>query len=305
MLYKSNGQTIEYDVSELDSIAFSEKKPKYVTSFTLSETSITLQPDETKTLTATVLPADADNKALAWTSSDEAVVEVNKNGRIIANANDTYVITYSATDGSGVKAECQMTVTSDNLGTINGRDYVDLGLPSGTKWATCNVGASSPEEYGDYFAWGETEPKDTYNWDTYFDSDDDGDTFNKYNNNGGLTELLPEDDAAAVNWGGSWRMPTKAQQDELREYCTREWTTLNGVNGTLVTGPNGNTIFLPAAGLRWYDDFGSGVSYGYYWSSSLYPDNDYLAYYLSFDSGGWGWGGDNRGSGRSVRPVCP
>ena len=187
-------------------------------------------------------------------------------------------------------------------------EWVDLGLPSGTKWATCNVGASSPEEYGDYFAWGETAPKDYYDWSTYFDTDDGGDTFNKYNNNGGLTELLPEDDAATKNWGSPWHMPTFEQIEELLDNCTREWTTQGGVNGILVTGPNGSTIFLPAAGYRWLDELYDAGSYGDFWSSSLYPSYNDFAYYLYFLSGGWYlgyWDYHCRVRGISVRPVRP
>lgn len=185
-------------------------------------------------------------------------------------------------------------------------EYVDLGLPSGTKWATCNVGASSPEVYGDYFAWGETKPKSDYS--TYFDSDDNGNTFKKYNNNGGLTELLPEDDAATANWGSPWRMPSLDQISELfnSSYTTTEWTTLNDVYGRKITSKsNGNSIFLPAAGYRWNDDLYDAGSGGYYWSSSLYPTYDGGAYYLYFDSGLWEWSGNYRGYGHSVRAVRP
>ena len=143
----------------------------------------------------------------------------------------------------------------------NGRDYVDLGLPSGLKWATMNVGASKPEEYGDYFAWGETEPKKEYSWLNYkFElSTDNNGPFSKYVTNSSYgtvdnkTVLDPEEDAAHVNWGGSWRMPTEEEWTELRTNCTWTWTTQNGVNGRLVTGPNGKSIFLPAAGRRFLE----------------------------------------------------
>ena len=100
---------------------------------------------------------------------------------------------------------------------------VDLGLS--VKWANINVGAESPEDYGNYYAWGETSTKETYNWSTYFDTNDGGNTFTKYNNEGGKTVLDPEDDAAHVNWGGSWRMPTQAEWWELINCCTWTWTT--------------------------------------------------------------------------------
>ena len=179
-------------------------------------------------------------------------------------------------------------------------EWVDLGLPSGTLWATCNVGANSPEEYGDYFAWGETKPKTKYDSSTYFDSD-----YLKYKNSDGKTVLAPEDDAATVNWGSGWQMPNLDQMKELNnsDYTTEEWTTQNGVNGRKVTSKsNGNSIFLPAAGYCKSDLYHAG-SRGYYWSSSLYPYLDSDAYYQSFDSGGWGYSIYDRFSGQSVRPV--
>ncbi|MBR6129898.1 MAG: hypothetical protein IKQ07_09735, partial [Bacteroidaceae bacterium] len=122
--------------------------------------------------------------------------------------------------------------------------------------------------------------------------------------NGGLTELLPEDDAATKNWGSPWHMPTFEQIEELLDNCTREWTTQGGVNGILVTGPNGSTIFLPAAGYRWHDELGYAGIFGEYWSSSLGPG--YNAYVLVFDSGYWDWSHGSSGHrylGQSVRAV--
>jgi len=175
-------------------------------------------------------------------------------------------------------------------------DWVDLGLPSGTIWATRNIGADTPEGYGDYFAWGETEPKEVYNWSTYKWCNGSSKTLTKYctdssyGYNGFVdnkTELDPEDDAAYVNWGPQWRMPTYDQQTELCENCTWTWTTQNGVNGQLGTGPNGNSIFLPAAGYRWDENLYNAGSNGRYWSRTLSPDPDYSssAFYLNFDSG--------------------
>ena len=156
-------------------------------------------------------------------------------------------------------------------------EYVDLGLPSGTLWATCNVGANSPEEDGDYFAWGETEPKDYYYWNTYKWSNGEY-NITKYSSQvDNKTELDPEDDAAYVNWGPEWRMPTKEQLQELIEKCTWTYTTLNGVNGQLVTGPNGNSIFLPVNSRQQYSDYD-----GYYWSRTLASSIFTNAYGLSF-----------------------
>ena len=166
-------------------------------------------------------------------------------------------------------------------------EFVDLGLS--VKWATCNVGASKPEEYGDYFAWGEVEPKNNYSLSTYKYCNGTNNSMTKYSakndvNRGEFYDnkivLGPEDDAATVNWGGEWRMPTKEEQDELRNKCTWEWTTLNGVKGYAVIGINRNVIFLPAAGCfgEW-SRLGTGV-FGYYWSSSLYTNSSDNAYYL-------------------------
>ena len=161
-------------------------------------------------------------------------------------------------------------------------EYIDLGLS--VKWATCNVGANNPEEYGDYFAWGEVEPKMEYNWRTYKWCEGVQNTQTKYctnSSNGTVdnkTVLDKEDDAAAVNWGGAWRMPTKEEQDELHQQCTWTWTTQNGVNGYTVTGSNGNSIFIPAAGYRGDSSLSFAGGYGYYWSSSLYTGSPCVLY---------------------------
>ena len=189
-------------------------------------------------------------------------------------------------------------------------EAIDLGLPSGLKWANMNVGATSPEDYGGYYAWGETEEKDDYSLSTYKWCNGSLDTMTKYCTDSGYgivdnkTVLDPEDDVAHVKWGGTWRMPTLNEQKELLNNCTLELTTQNGVNGYTVTGPNGNSIFLPAAGYRngtgVYDDRGSN---GYFWSSSLYIYYSNLACHLYFYSGHYDLYGSVRYSGLSVRPV--
>ena len=193
-------------------------------------------------------------------------------------------------------------------------EYVDLGLPSGTLWATCNVGASSPEEYGDYFAWGETKPKTTYNWSTYKYCKGTETTMTKYCTSSSYgtvdnkTELEPSDDAATANWGSGWQMPSKEQLHELYNstYTSKVWTTMNGKYGRKITSKNnGNSIFLPAAG--WRNDTGLGIagSYGLYGSRSLFASYSSNAYELFFDSGDidsdYFFG--SRCNGRSVRPV--
>ena len=188
-------------------------------------------------------------------------------------------------------------------------EYVDLGLS--VKWATCNVGASKSEEYGDYFAWGETTPKSTYDSSTYKWCRGSIKTLTKYNTESSYgtvdnkTTLELSDDAARANWGGSWRMPTKAEQDELREKCTWKRTTQNGVSGYKVTSKiNGKSIFLPVAGSRFGGSLLSVGSNGYYWSSSLLTGRPDHTYYLYFGSSSVDWYDHRRYYGRSVRPVC-
>ena len=190
--------------------------------------------------------------------------------------------------------------------------YVDLGLPSGLLWATCNIGADNPEDYGDYFAWGETQPQTTYDWSTYQYCMGSNSTLTKYCNNSSygydgftddLSTLLPEDDAATANWGHGWRMPTKEEFEELYNNTTVTWTTQNGVNGRLFTASNGNSLFLPAAGYRDGSNLYSAGSYGFYWSSSLYTDNPSGAWNFYFYSGSYDMYGSGRVYGQSVRPV--
>ena len=183
---------------------------------------------------------------------------------------------------------------------------IDLGLPSGTKWACCNVGTSVPEGYGGYYAWGETEEKNNYTPLTYkYCNDRDGNGWcsgDEYQNIGSNISGTSYD-VAHVKWGGGWRMPTRDEIKELCEKCSWEWTTVNGIRGYKVTGPNGNSIFLPAAGERLGTEVGLRGSYGYYWSGSLYED--YRAYCLLFYSGYglWLYWWYGRNCGYTVRPV--
>ncbi|MBR5170381.1 MAG: leucine-rich repeat protein [Muribaculaceae bacterium] len=182
-------------------------------------------------------------------------------------------------------------------------DYVDLGLPSGTLWATMNVGASSPEDYGDYFAWGETAVKEDYQWSTYKWYDFDEFELTKYCYEDGLKELVPEDDAAYTNWGPSWRMPSLEQINELSDYCTWQQTTMNGVVGMLGTGPNGNTLFLPATGYHYYTVVEQTGVLGLFWTRTLFSGNSNVACSLDLFSGNIDWGNSDRCSGVTVRPV--
>ena len=189
-------------------------------------------------------------------------------------------------------------------GKINGHEYVDLGLS--VKWATCNLGASSPSDYGNYYAWGETEEKSNYSRDTYkYWSDKDGDGYydnGEYQNIGSNISGTSYD-VAHVKWGGSWRMPTLNEIKELCNKCSWEWTEVNGIKGQKVTGPNGNSIFLPAAGNRHGTEVYRRGSVGDYWSGTPCEYGSLNAYYLVFDSGDHFLYYDCRYYGFSVRPV--
>lgn len=179
-------------------------------------------------------------------------------------------------------------------GSISGHEWVDLGLPSGLKWATCNVGADNPEDYGLYFAWGEINQKKEYMAEN---SKTEGGS--SYSDIAGDKNF----DAARANWGGSWRLPTKADCEELVDECTWKWTTQNGVRGYKVTGPNDNSIFLPAAGYCVGSSHSNAGEFGYYWTSVPYGGSSSRAYGLLFrkEYSGVNWG--SRRFGRSVRPV--
>ena len=178
---------------------------------------------------------------------------------------------------------------------------IDLGLPSGTKWACCNVDAKKPEDSGGYYAWGETTTKSDYSWKTYKHCDGSSSTCH----NLGSSICGTQYDVAHVKWGSSWQMPTKEQIEELLDKCNKgEWTTQNGVDGRKFTGPNGASIFLPAAGSRVDTGFNCSGSYGFYKSGTRNPSfNSYDVYSLNFRSvDAYGQGG-NRFPGCTVRPV--
>ena len=195
-----------------------------------------------------------------------------------------------------------------SLNTHYGHEFVDLGLS--VKWATCNIGAKTPEEYGDYFAWGETSPKSNYEWyNLKYCNDNNGDSFSKYNISDNRTVLELNDDAAHVNWGGNWRMPTDSNFHELLDKCTLELTCMNNILGFKVTSKmNDKSIFFPFtewhAATKWRD---AGM-HGYYWSSSLDVShgNCHSAMYLfiqtSFHNN---TGPICRRNGYLIRPVCP
>ena len=203
--------------------------------------------------------------------------------------------------------------TKDNNDS-NTTQWVDLGLPSGLLWATCNLGADTPKGYGNYYAWGETATKDVYNWSTYHyctvDDRDSLQTLTKYNTSeaygavDNLTTLQAMDDAATSALGTGARIPTKEEWEELINNTTSEWTTQNGVSGYKFTAANGNSLFLPAAGSYNDSELIVAGEYGFYWSASLYTDEPSDAWSYSFQSEGHRIGSFGyRIDGQSVRPV--
>ena len=201
-------------------------------------------------------------------------------------------------------------LASDTLRASSPGDWVDLGLPSGTLWATHNIGANAPEECGDYFAWAEIQPKELYNWSTYKYGDQENRlTKYCYNPNNGLdgyvddlTVILPEDDAATINWGEEWCIPTSSQLGELLSYTTFSWTSINGSYGGLFTAPNGNSVFLPAGGAYIASNHFYAGQVGVYFSSNIHPDTPSMPSYFAFHVG------NNsfpycRANGAPIRPV--
>ena len=274
-------------------------------------------------LVATVFPSYATNKSVFWSSSNESVATVSSTGIVTGVAKGSTIITVTTVDG-GKTATCRVTVSEAVSFPIP--DAIDLGLPSGLKWASFNLGASKPEEYGDYFAWGELDPyyssqdpltwkkgkEAGYYWASYKWCMGSIDTMIKYCSNSiygynGFTDnktvLDPEDDAASVNLGNKWRMPTDAEWTELMDQCSWTWTTISGVNGRKVTGPNGNSIFLPAAGYWDRTSLIDVATFGLYRSASLYTEEPICAWFVDFYSDEVFRSYCTHYSGLSVRPV--
>ena len=226
------------------------------------------------------------------------------------------VILYKAT-GETIKcnvSELDSIVFVEDEPVVGVHEWIDLGLPSGTLWATCNVGANSSEEYGDYFSWGETEPKASYDTSNYKFNRGSGKmtkycTISSFGSNGmtdDLTELEPEDDAATANWGNDWQMPSKAQIEELLDpaFTTTEWTCVNDFNcKKIISKKNGNWIFLPAGGfIEGTSRYREGL-FGSCWSRSLYENSPNDAYDWAITYNDIFWGRDRRYMGEMVRPV--
>ena len=291
-----------------------------VAQVSLDKTRLVLYVGETGALTPTLMPGDATNKNVTWKSSDESVAKVSASG--VVTAISAGRVTVSAiTESGGLTVSCTVTVKTPNYAPAG---TVDLGLS--VYWATCNLGASSPEEYGDYYAWGETEPyyeagqaqmasptwkagkEAGYAWaSNKYNPSGDGKTFTRYQKSVGYMDLLSEDDAATFSLGDLWRMPTHEEYDELIEDCTWVWTTNyqgTGISGYVVSG-NGNSIFLPAANARRGTDIwagGSGIGQdGNYWSASRYYDTCGIALWIA--SGYNALQSIDRYWGYTIRPV--
>ena len=326
--YAKNGLAIKYGA-----VKSFRTLPQRVTSITINKTSLTLLIGDETTLSVTsVLPENANDKSYTWSSSDNAIASVDKNGKVNAKSKGTATIKATANDGSGISASCTVFVCENN---------VDLGTKTAEGktlyWAKTNLCMSglcaNPEDYGDYYAWGETEPyyysqeplswkygKSGYNWLSYKWCNGTYNSLTKYNTDcsrgavDGITELQRAekpgetiDDAVRAVLDGKWRMPTDSEWAELLEKCT--WTLTDNYNGTgvagiMVTAKNGNSIFLPAAGYRDGDMYvyNKGEA-GYYWSSSLDTGYPVGAWSVFFTSERVDRNGGSRHYGFSIRPV--
>ncbi|MCR5130097.1 MAG: hypothetical protein K6C10_01375 [Prevotella sp.] len=285
-----------------------------------------------ETIDVTTSPFEVDNSILVgtWYAADGSILYFNEdsttNYRGISNATYAYYPAQSRVlvkDASGnplyllpiIEATSgyflTMDYTTGEFSYYYAHYYVDLGLPSGTKWASCNIGASQPEYPGSYFAWGETTgDKKAYSWATYKYCEGTNTTLTKYCSDSSygtvdnLTGLEISDDAAYVNWGNNWRIPSKDQWDELETECTWTAASKNGWGGFEVTGPNGNTIFLPNGGEYAGSSTINKGSVGYYWSRTVVTENKpYQAYYRLISSQMNYTGNQDRCIGMSIRPV--
>ena len=273
-----------------------------VESVSLNVTELTMKVNEQFQLVATVLPENATNKEVVWSSSvQSSKLYIDTTGKLSALAECEATVTVRCKANAYISASCKVTVTAG--GSSGGdEEVVDLGLS--VKWRSMNVGASKPEDYGNYYAWGETTTKSSYSWSNYKFGHSQTGEFSKYDTGpytDNKTVLDPEDDAATVNLGDGWRMATYKEWKELREQCTWTWTTRNGVKGMQVTGPSGKSIFLPAAG--WYDtSLENRGSYGSYWTASLGGVQG-MASAVDFISSGFDIAVIARCQGNSIRPV--
>lgn len=245
---------------------------------------------------------DQEMLALTYTSMDRTdlyiVQTLTSKSLVLLDPEDLYAWSFSKQNSGNNKGE-----TNVGTGIVQGHEYVDLGLS--VKWATCNVGGNSPEDYGTYFAWGETTTKDQYDWYKY--KWGDRIDLTKYCREDALITLEPSDDVATVRWGNKWRMPTEEEMSELCRDCTWKSTKQSGVKGMKVIGPNGNSIFLPAAGHMLSSTLENRGTVGYYWSATLNSSEySYCLYFFqsrkdASTSSSPGFG--SRDIGNTIRPV--
>ena len=299
-VYPKDGTKVEYLAANVDSIGFVNV---FTITFDANGGSGTMDVVKVKEGETITLPANTFAKGastfVGWNAQTDGLgTAYDDKASIVLVANQTLYAQWEAPKG--------------DTGIAGGHEWVDLGLPSGTKWATTNIGATTPEGYGNYYAWGETTTKSTYSWSTYKWCRGSYSTMTKYCTSSSYgtvdnkTTLELSDDAAYVNWGSSWRMPTFDEIDELKNtsYTTWTWTTKNGVKGyNVVSKTNGNSIFLPAAGFRYDSDLVTAGSYGDSWSSSLDSYRSDCAYYFGFSYDNIGRFNYNRDRGHTVRPV--
>lgn len=283
-----------------------------VTEISLDHSAVSLNVGSHETLTATVSPSYATNQQLVWTSSNSSIATVS-NGKIVAVSVGEALIRATTLDGS-VSASCEVSVVC-NTYNYPMPEAIDMGLS--VKWASFNLGAATSEEDGYYFAWGETEPKYNYYWTNYKWCEWTGNpnyTYSASWNAFSLTKyttpsltLDNDDDAVRETLGGKWRMPTTEERQELSDYkkCTSSWTTVNGVNGYLITSKiTGNSIFLPAAGYKVGSYLREKGTRGYYWANCIMSNNPEYASYMSFSNIGGSTGSvGERCHGYTIRPV--
>ena len=252
------------------------------------------------------IPANSSDIIVSWYIPNGLKMQ---NARIVAEIDGKYVHSTNTKSSNvtlctGVAYHMYATWDGNELkwgkGEETPAEAIDLGLPSGTLWASYNVGAQSPEDPGGYYAWGETEQKYVFTWGTYKRCDGDEATVYDIGNNIGMTKY----DVAHVCWGGKWRMPSNRHYDELKQKCSSEWTQFNGQWGMRFTGPNGNSIFMPAAGCFYSNSVIRNGDVGYYWSEDISTDINKNAMLLKLDKdgtiNGMQW---DRYIGLSVRPV--
>ena len=276
---------------------------KAPTGIKLDKSTLKITMGKKETLKATISPSDASEKVINWASDNTSAATVDSKGEVTAVKPGKAVITATTAVGS-FKAQCEVTVTPIEP------EIVDMGLS--VKWGSFNLGATKPEEYGSYYAWGETDPKKVYAWSTYkWSKNGSSSEFTKYISPGPAssiyTPLDKEDDAAVVGLGGKWRMPSVQEFEELKNNCTWTKKSLNGIAGyEAKSNKNGKTLFFPFTGTMVEEKVVNQKVDGYFWSSSLInaSNTSSQAVYLQvFSSETIATSGNNRCWGYSIRPV--